>query len=113
MNDLDLVRAMRANAPDPASDRLAAGRERLHLATARRRADHRRLVMILAGGVAVVAAAVVIVIRAAPAGPGAPTGRPDAGRLLSATQVLGRAAAAAQGRPALLPAPDQWIYEKG
>jgi hypothetical protein len=120
MNDLDLVRAMRANAPDPASERLATGRKRLHSATARRRTGHRRLVMILAGGVTVTAAAAVIVIRTASAGPAAPAGqpagpagRPAAVRLLSATQVLGRAAAAAQGRPALLPAPDQWIYEKG
>jgi hypothetical protein len=41
MNDLDLVRAMRADAPDPASDRLTAGRERLRSATTPRRASYR------------------------------------------------------------------------
>ena len=37
MNDLDLLRAMRADAPEPAGDRLAAGRERLRSASAPRR----------------------------------------------------------------------------
>ena len=74
MNDLDLVRAMRADAPDPASDRLTAGRERLRSATTPRRASYRGPVMILAGGLAVAAAAAaVLVTRPAPA---APPGRP-------------------------------------
>ena len=111
MNDLDLVRAMRADAPAPASDRLTAGRERLRSATTPRRASYRGPVMILAGGLAVAAAAAaVLVTRPAPA---APPGRPAAVRLLSAAQVLDRAATAAETRPALMPRPDQWIFMKG
>src|ERR1019366_7690496 len=76
MNDLDLVRAMRADAPDPASDRLTAGRERLRSATTPRRASYRGPVMILAGGLAVAPpAAAVLVTRPAPAAPH-PAGRP-------------------------------------
>jgi hypothetical protein len=112
MNDLDLLRTMRADAPEPAGDRLATGRERLRSAAAPRRDGHRRPIMILAGGLAAAstAAAVVLVSQQAPATPPA---RPAVVRLLSATQVLDRAATAAASRPALLPGPHQWVYQKG
>lgn len=72
--------------------------------------------MILAGGLAVAstAAVVVLVSQQAPATLAArPAGRPGVVRLLSASQVLGRAAAAAASRPTLLPGPHQWVYQKG
>src|SRR5215469_1260522 len=123
MNDLDMLRAMRADAPDPAEDRLAAGRERLRAATGPlgpghrlrgaagpgyRRPAYRRPAMILASGLAVgaLAAAAVLVSRPAP-------GAPSAVRLVSAAQVLDHAASVALAKPALTVRPHQWVYEKG
>ncbi|MFB9837095.1 hypothetical protein [Actinoallomurus acaciae] len=70
MNDLDLVRTMRADAPIPSQQRLDTGRERLLAAidspsAARRTARAGRRLggvrgMLLAGGVAVVAAGVAV-----------------------------------------------------
>jgi len=123
MNDLDMLRTMRADAPSPAEDRLAAGRERLRAAAqplgpghrlpgqARpgyRRPAYRRPAMTLASGLAVgaLAAAAVLVSRPAPPAP-------PAIRLVSAAQVLNHAASAALARPALTVRPHQWVYEKG
>ena len=129
MNDLDMLRAMRADAPIPAEDRLAAGRERL-LAAARplrpgrrlpgqawpgyRRPAYRRPAMMLASGLAVgaLAAAAVLVSRPAPA-PSARHAVTPAIRLVSATQVLDHAAAVASAKPALTVRPHQWVYDKG
>jgi hypothetical protein len=112
MNDIELLRAMRADAPEPAFDRLAAGRERLRLAAAPRRVGHRRTVTIFASclAAAATAAAVVLVSEQAPA---VPPVRPGIVRLLSATQVLDKAAAAAASRPAVPVKPHQWVYVKG
>jgi hypothetical protein len=112
MNDIELLRAMRADAPEPGFDRLAAGRERLRLAAAPRRVGHRRTVTIFATclAAAATAAAVVLVSERAPA---AVHARPPVVRLLSATQVLDKAAAAAASRPASMPSPHEWLYEKG
>jgi|SRR5215469_11511536 len=123
MNDLDILRAMRAEAPSPAEDRLVAGRERLRAAAqprvrghrlagrARpgyRRPAYRRPAMIIASGLAVgaLAAAAVLVSRPAPPAPAAI-------RLVSAAQVLDHAASVALARPALTVRPHQWVYEKG
>ena len=111
MNDLDLLRTMRADAPEPAGHRLAAGRDRLRSAAAPRRHRRRGYVVILAGGLAAASAAAVIV-ASQPSPAGAPRGPADI-RLVSAAQVLNRAAAAAAARPAVLPSPHQWIYSKG
>jgi hypothetical protein len=111
MNDLDLLRTMRADAPEPAGHRLAAGRDRLRSAAAPRRHRRRRYVVILAGGLAAASAAAVI-LASQPSPAGAPRGPADI-RLVSAAQVLNRAAAAAAARPAVLPGPHQWIYSKG
>src|SRR5262249_32011903 len=118
MNDLDMLREMRADAPDPTEDRLEAGRARLRAAAkpmglghrlpgqARpryRRPANRRPAMILASGLAVgaLAAAAVLVSRPAPSAPSAPPEGPPAIRLLSAAQVLDHAASVALARPAL------------
>ena len=108
MNDLDLLRTMRADAPEPAGDRLAAGRDHLRSAAAPGR-DHRsRHVMILASGLA----AASVIVATQQSRPAPPVG-PAVARLLSSTQVLDRAAAAAASRPALLPGPHQWVYQRG
>jgi hypothetical protein len=64
--------------------------------------------MILVSGLAVgaLAAAAVLVSRPAPPAP-------PAIRLVSATQVLDRAASVALAKPALTVGPHQWVYEKG
>jgi hypothetical protein len=130
MNDLDMLRAMRADAPSPAEDRLAAGRDRLRAAArplepgyrlpglARPgygRPAYRRPAMILASGLAVgaLAAAAVLVSRPAPPAPSAGHGRAPAIRLVSAAQVLDHAASVALTKPALTVRPHQWVYAKG
>lgn len=121
MNDLDLVRALRADAPRPSRQQLAEGRARLHTAMAPAHPAHRgrrRPAMIIAAGAAGAAAVAATILS--PAGGRVmplradPTGsRPPSARLLSVTVVLGQAAAAAERRPAVLPGPHQWVYEKG
>ena len=130
MNDLDLLRAMRADAPNPAEDRLAAGRESLRAAARLRGPGHRlpglarpgygrpayrRPAMILASGLAVgaLAAAAVLVSRPTPPAPSARHVWAPAVRLVSAAQVLDHAAAVASAKPALTVRPHQWVYEKG
>jgi hypothetical protein len=113
MNDIELLREMRADAPEPGFDRLAAGRERLRLAAVPGRDGHRRTVTIFATGMvaAVTAAAAVVVVSER--APSVPPVRPAIVRLLSVTQVLDKAAAAAASRPATMPKRHQWVYVKG
>jgi hypothetical protein len=118
MNDLDLVRALRADAPRPSGERLAAGRARLRMATApSHRAGHRsrRPAVIITAGAAAAAAVAAIILspagvihRTHPAG-----SRAHAVQLLSVTVLLDQAAAAAGRRPAVLPGPHQWVFVKG
>jgi hypothetical protein len=116
MSDLDLVRALRADAPRPSRQQLDEGRARLRAAMPPDHRGRRRPAMIIAAGAAVAAAVAATILS--PVGghvmPRAhPTGsRPPSVRLLSVTAVLGRAAAAAERRPAVLPGPHQWVYEK-
>jgi hypothetical protein len=121
MNDLDTVRALRADAPSPSGDRLAEGRDRLRTAMAhgyRRHHHHRRTVLATAAGATVAAVLAAVVLLPAGASP-APAAHPAGARhqaqarLLSVTAVLDNAAAAASRRPSALPGPHQWIYEKG
>ena len=118
MNDLDVVRALRADAPQPSAGRLAAGRDllRAEMVPARRRRPH-PLVIITASAAAAAAVAAAVVLPATRAGvnprPLPATSGPRSARLLSVTVVLGRAAAAAERRPAVMPGPRQWLYEKG
>jgi hypothetical protein len=116
MNDLDMVRALRADAPRPSGQQLAEGRARLRTAMAPAHRGRRRPAMIIAAGAAVAAALAAIILspaagrvmpRAHPMG-----SRPPSVQLLSVTVVLGQAAAAAERRAAVLPGPHQWVYEK-
>jgi hypothetical protein len=121
MNDLDMVRALRADAPGPSGDRLAEGRARLRTAMAHghRHHHHRQRHTVMVASAAAVAAALAAIVllpagrSPAPAGHRAGSRHQSAARLLSVTAVLDNAAAAAQRRPSTLPGPHQWIYEKG
>jgi hypothetical protein len=120
MNELDMVRALRADAPQPSADRLAAGRDLLRTAIvpARRPLPRSRPVMItIASAAAAAAVAAAVLLPATRAGvlprPPTATSGPRPAQLLSVTVVLGRAAAAAERRPAVMPGPRQWLYEKG
>ena len=117
MNDLDLLRVLHAETPEPSAERLAAGRERLLAAcradagglvpparTRRLRVHARRI-----GLIGTVAAAVttvgLIAQTTAGSGGGHMLTRADA-----AVVVLDRAAAAADATPDPVPRSDQYIY---
>jgi hypothetical protein len=117
MNDLDMVRALRADAPRPSSDRLAEGRARLSTAMV---PDHRRRhpAMVVTASVAVAATVAAGIILRPMAGTAISPAHPATSgthsvQLLSVTVVLRNAAAAAERRPAVLPGPHQWVYTKG
>jgi hypothetical protein len=118
MNDLDLVRGMRADTPEPSGDRLDAGRERLRSAMTHGRRRRPGPTMIVAAGLAAaVAVTGGIVLRPAGGTPVSPASPAPAIRLASATVLLEAAAvavvAAGTGRPFVMPRPHQWIYDKG
>jgi hypothetical protein len=116
MNDLEMVSALRADAPWPSGDRLAEGRTRLRAAMVPGHRRRRPAVIITASTAAAAAAAAIVL---SPAGENAihrghsGDSRPPSVQLLSVTVVLRNAAAAAQRRPAVLPGPHQWVFEKG
>jgi hypothetical protein len=64
-----------------------------------------------ASAVAAITAAAVAVVTVG-AGRGAVTSRPSAVRLVSATEVLGKAAQAVESHPESRPRPHQWLYVK-
>ncbi|GAA4566329.1 CU044_5270 family protein [Planotetraspora kaengkrachanensis] len=132
MNDLQAVRAMRADAPESSPDRLAAGRERLCAAIASSpvaspvsspvsrpasragsRAFPARRPALVAGGLTLVAAvaAAGVVVGLPDAGGGAAP-RPPAYQLSAATVMLNKAATAVEGRPQRAFGPKQWLYYK-
>lgn len=123
MNDLDLVRGMRADAPEPSGARLDAGRDRLRSAMTPDRHRRVRPTMVVAAGLAAaVAVTGAVILRpaggtpAAPAHPSAaaPAAAAPAIRLASATVVLDKAAArAGAGHSFVMPGAHQWIYVKG
>ncbi|MGI5233114.1 CU044_5270 family protein [Actinoallomurus sp. CA-142502] len=107
MNDLDLVRTMRADAPIPSPQRLDTGRERLLAAidsrpAAPRTGTRRGFVRwtALAGGLAAAAGAVVFAVSggSTPATP--PVRRSPSSSPLSTRQVLLAAATTAERQPA-------------
>jgi hypothetical protein len=125
MNDLDLVRTMRAAVSRPTQDRLAAGRDRI-LAAASRPHRYRRLALparrpelpvrrlALAVG-AVTAAAAVAVASVAVLGGTATPSRPrpaPVGHASLAARVLTVAAQTVAAAPAARPGSRQWVYSK-
>lgn len=117
MNDLDLLRTLHAQTPEPPTERLAPGRERL-LAACRtdaaesappmrpRRLRSHAWRIGLTGALAAAVTAGVLVVQT--------TGGPGGGRVLpradAAAVVLDRAAAAADASPDPVPSGDQYIY---
>jgi hypothetical protein len=132
MNDLDVVRDLRAEMPLPDAARMAEGRARLiaeaaatrpraHLTRAHRtrplRTRRTRLITVAASAVAVSAAAVAGYALIPAAGPGAAHLAPTAGKVSQqatlAARILREASATVERAPVTAePAPGQWIYAK-
>jgi hypothetical protein len=132
MNDLDLVRTMRADVPPPAPARLAAGRNRI-LAAASRPRRYWRLALPV-GAVAAAASIVCVAVlggtatpsrpwsAATPSRPGTtatpsrsgPAGShpPPVLRASLAAQILTVAARTVAAEPAARPGDQQWIYTR-
>jgi hypothetical protein len=118
MNDLDMVRTLRADVPSPAPACVAAGRNRLLAAIAQPspRVRHPWRVALVTGAVAATAAVATVAVLASGAHPSTPqaSSRPSAmgGRISLAAQVLKVAADKVASEPASRPPDDQWIYSK-
>ena len=119
MNDLDLVRTLRADVPPPAPARLAAGRSRILAAAAARRRRYWRLALPVGAVTAAAAVAVVAVLggTATPAHlrPTATPSRPRpaaTGRVSLAAQLLTVAARTVTAEPSTRPGDRQWIYSR-
>jgi hypothetical protein len=119
MNDLDLVRTLRADVPPPAPARLAAGRSRILAAAAARRRRYWRLALPVGAVTAAAAVAVVAVLGGtatpSPLRPTATPSRPRpaaTGRVSLAAQILTVAARTVAAAPASRPGDRQWIYSR-
>lgn len=115
MNDLDLVRDLRADVPSPTRERLAPGRARLLASISRpsrpRYARRAVLSAAAAAGASAVAVALVVGALSGPATRSAPV-KPRAIRLTLTAQLLSTAAATVAKHPAVRPGPHQWFYTK-
>jgi hypothetical protein len=114
MNDLDLVREMRAGVQSPTRARLAPGRARLLASISRPSRPRYARRAILPVGAAAAAAVAIVIASGAVSGPAprSAAAKPPAIRLTLTAQLLSTAAAAAAKQPALRPRPDQWFYTK-
>jgi hypothetical protein len=119
MNDLDLVRTLRADVPTPAPARLAAGRSRILAAAGARRRRYWRLALPVGAVTAAAAVAVVAVLGGTATSshlrPTATPFRPRpaaTGRVSLAAQVLTVAARTVAAGPATRPGDRQWIYSR-
>jgi hypothetical protein len=119
MNDLDLVRTLRADVPPPAPARLAAGRSRILAAAAARRRRYWRLALPV-GAVTAAAAVAVVAVLGGTATPShlraaatpSRSGPAATGRVSLAAQVLTVAARTVAVEPAARPGDRQWIYSR-
>jgi hypothetical protein len=110
MNDLDLVREMRAAVPAPTPARLAAGRSRILAAAARPR-RYWRLVL----PVGAITAAAAIAVVAVPGGTATPPRNPrpvPTARVSLAAQILTVAAKTVAAEPSTRPGDRQWVYSR-
>ena len=117
MNDLDLVRDLRADVPSPTRERLAPGRARLLASISRPsrpRYARRAVLPVTAAAAASAVAVAVAVASGALSGPATRSAavRPPAIRLTLTAQLLSTAAATAAKHPAVRPGPHQWFYTK-
>ena len=114
MNDLDLMREMRADVPLPTRARLAPGRARLLASISRpSRPRYARRAILPVGAAAAVAVAVAIASGAV-SGPATRSTAPGAPaiRLTLTAQLLNAASATVAKQPAVRPGPHQWFYTK-
>ena len=119
MNDLDLVRTLRADVPPPAPARLAAGRSRILAAAATRRRRYWRLAL-PAGAVTAAAAVAVVAVLGGTATPtrlrpAASPSRPApaaTARVSLAARILTVAARTVAAGPSARPGDRQWIYSR-
>lgn len=118
MNDLDLVRTIRATVPAPAPARLAAGRGRLLAAAARprrlSRPGHPWRLVLPAGAVTAAAAVASVAVLGGTATPSRPRPAPAAptARADLAAQVLAVAARTVAAEPSARPRDHQWFYSR-
>jgi hypothetical protein len=117
MNDLDLVRDLRADVPSPTRERLAPGRARLLTSISRpsRPRYARRAVLLVTAAAAASAVAVAVAVASgAFSGPATRPAavKPPAIRLTLTAQLLSTAAATVAKHPAVRPGPHQWFYTK-
>jgi hypothetical protein len=114
MNDLDLVREMRADVQSPTRARLAPGRARLLASISRPSRPRYPRRAILPVGVAAAAAVAIVIASGAVSGPAtrSTAAKAPAIRLTLTAQLLSTAAAAVAKQPAVRPGPDQWFYTK-
>jgi hypothetical protein len=128
MNDLDLVRTLRADVPAAAPARVAAGRNRLlaSIASPSPRVRHSWRLALPAGAVTAAAAVAAIAVlghgvhpaaRSAARPPARSATRPSArsapsGRISLAARVLTVAADKVASEPVAEPSDGQWIYTK-
>lgn len=113
MNDLDLVRDLRADVPSPTRERLAPGRARLLASISRpSRPRYARRAVLPVTAAAAASAVAVAVASGALSGPAtrSPAVKPPAIRLT--VQLLSTAAATVAKHPAVRPGPHQWFYTK-
>src|SRR5450755_4771951 len=113
MNDLDLVRDLRADVPSPTRERLAPGRARLLASVSRpsRPRYARRAVLPVTAAASAVAVAAASGAFSGPATRSAAV-KPPAIRLTLTAQLLSTAAATVAKHPAVRPGPHQWFYTK-
>ena len=115
MNDLDLVRDLRADVPSPTRERLAPGRARLLASISRpSRPRYARRAVLPVTAAAAASAVAVAVASGAFSGPATRSAavKPPAIRLTLTAQLLSTAAATVAKRPAVRPGPHQWFYTK-
>ncbi len=115
MNDLDLVRDLRADVLSPTRERLAPGRARLLASISRpSRPRYARRVVLPITAAAAASAVTVAVASGAFSGPAirSSAGKPPAIRLTLTAQLLNTAAATVARHPAVPPRPHQWFYTK-
>ena len=115
MNDLDLVRDLRADVPSPTRERLAPGRARLLASVSRpSRPRYARRAVLLVTAVAAASAVAAAVASGAFSGPATRSAavKPPAIRLTLTAQLLTTAAATVAEHPAVRPGLHQWFYTK-
>ena len=110
MNDLDLVRTMRADVPCPTPARMAAGRDQI-LAAASRPRRYRRLALPV-GAVTAAAAVASVAVFGGTATPSKHPRPAPAGQVSLAARMLTVAARTVAGEPPARPGDRQWVYAR-